>query len=69
MSRFSLGGRALVTTSLDTLSKGWDAMVIDCYDTYATRHNSSILHSDVVVAAGALKGIAEHIAAYFACGH
>lgn len=44
-------------------------MVIDCYDTYATRHNSSILHSDVVVAAGALKGIAEHIAAYFACGH
>ena len=69
MSCFSLGGRALVTTSLDTLSKGLHAMVIDCYDTYATAHDGSILHFDVVVAAGTLKGIVEHVAAQFAGGH
>jgi hypothetical protein len=44
-------------------------MVIDCYDTYATGHDGSILHFDVVVAAGTLKGIVEHVAAQFAGGH
>jgi hypothetical protein len=68
MSRFSLGERALVTASLDTLSKGWHTMDIDCYDTYATGHDGSILHFDVVVAAGTLKGIVEHVAAQFAGG-
>ena len=44
-------------------------MVIDCYDTYATGYDGSILHFDVVVAAGTLKTIVEHVAAQFAGGH
>lgn len=44
-------------------------MVIDCYDTYATGRDGSILHFDVVVAAGTLKAIVEHVAAQFAGGH
>lgn len=69
MSRSSLGRRALVTTRHDTFSQGWHAMVIDCYDTYATGHDGSILHFDVVVAAGILRAIVEHVAAQFAGGH
>ncbi len=44
-------------------------MVIDCYDTYATGHDGSILHFDVFVAAGTLKEIVEQVAAQFAGGH
>ena len=44
-------------------------MVIDCYDTYATGHDGSILHFDVVVASGTPKAIVEHVAAQFAGSH
>jgi hypothetical protein len=44
-------------------------MVIDCYDTYATGPDGSILHFDVVVAAGTLKAIVEQVAAQFAGSH
>lgn len=44
-------------------------MLTDCYDTYATGHDGSILHFDVVVAAGTPKRIVEQFAAQFAGGH
>lgn len=44
-------------------------MVFDSYDTYATARDGSLLHFDVVVAAGTLKVIVEMVAAQYAGGH
>ncbi len=44
-------------------------MTVDCYDTYATGHDGSILHFDVIVTAGTARSVVEEVAAQFAGGH
>lgn len=44
-------------------------MKFDYYDTYATGHDGSILHFDVIVTAGTAKPVVEEVAAQFAGGH
>ncbi|MCA9125764.1 MAG: DUF2024 family protein [Planctomycetales bacterium] len=41
-------------------------MRVDCYDTYATGQDGSILHFDLIVAAGTPKAVVEEVAARFA---